>query len=455
MDTQPRTNPVARKRASVHTLGCRLNQSESTMLMEKLAEAGYDLVPFGEPADLGIINTCTVTHEADAKSRKLVRSFIRKNPHAYTAVIGCYAQMGSKALAEIDGVDLIVGNQEKLNVLDYVAQGKNPAPLVVRDRIVRDDFTIEPVGGTGFSRRANLKVQDGCDFMCSFCIIPFARGRARSRAMDNLLGEARALVERGAKELVLTGVNIGTYAYDGYTMLDIVDRLNDIDGIARIRISSIEPTTIPDALFERMNARDHALVPYLHIPLQSGSDAILSAMRRKYTRAEFLAFIEAAHAAVLGLCIGTDIMVGFPGETERDFEDTCVLLAESPLVYAHVFKYSERDGTASLRLPGKVDPRVQNARSARLRLISAHKQREFHERHFGRELEVLFEQQENGYWTGYTGNYIRVAVCSDNALENQLRSVHLTGHLGDMALGELAQPQPALAHSGTLHDHAH
>lgn len=454
MDTEPRTSKVARKRASVHTLGCRLNQSESTMLMEKLAEAGYDVVPFGERADLGIINTCTVTHEADAKSRKLVRSFIRKNPDAYTAVIGCYAQMGSKALSEIDGVDLIVGNQEKLNVLDYVTQGKNATPLVVRDRIVRDDFTIEPVGGTGFLRRANLKVQDGCDFMCSFCIIPFARGRARSRAMDNLLDEARVLVERGAKEIVLTGVNIGTYAYGDCTVLDIVDRLNAIEGLARIRISSIEPTTIPEALFERMNARDHALVPYLHIPLQSGSDAILEAMRRKYSRAEFLAFIEAADAAVADLCIGTDIMVGFPGETEREFEDTASLLAESPLVYAHVFKYSERDGTASLRMSGKVDPRVQNARSARLRLISARKQREFHERYFGREVDVLFEQAENGYWTGYTGNYIRAAVCSDQALENQLRRVQLTGHLGDMALGELAGavPEPALV--GNLHDHA-
>jgi len=214
--------PSLPKRASVHTLGCRLNQSESALIVEQLEAAGYQIVPFGQPASLGIINTCTVTGEADAKSRQLVRSFIRKNPDAYTAVIGCYSQMGYKALLEIEGVDLIVGNQEKLNVLDYVAAGKNHAPLVVRDRIDRGDFTIELAGGRPFTRRANLKIQDGCDFMCSFCVIPFARGRARSRAMDNLLDEARHLVARGAKEIVLTGVNVGAYGFQDMTIVDVV-----------------------------------------------------------------------------------------------------------------------------------------------------------------------------------------------------------------------------------------
>ncbi len=424
------------------------------MLMEKLAEAGYAVVPFGEPADLGIINTCTVTHEADAKSRKLVRSFIRKNPHAYTAVIGCYAQMGSKALSEIDGVDLIIGNQEKLNVLDYVTQGKNETAVVVRDRIERDDFTIEPVGGAGFLRRANLKVQDGCDFMCSFCIIPFARGRARSRAMDNLMDEAHALVARGAKEIVLTGVNIGTYAYGGCSVVEIVDRLNTIEGLSRIRISSIEPTTIPEALFERMNAGDHALVPYLHMPLQAGSNGVLERMRRKYTREEYLAFIEKAAASVHDICLGTDILIGFPGETDEEFAETCALLADSPLVYAHVFKYSEREGTASARMAGKVDPRVQNARSAKVRHISARKQHQFHDRYLGAAVEVLFEHEENGYWTGYTGNYIRVAVCSEERLDNAVRRATVTRHLGDMVFGALRDCDSEAVLAGSIHDHA-
>ncbi|MFP4501176.1 MAG: tRNA (N(6)-L-threonylcarbamoyladenosine(37)-C(2))-methylthiotransferase MtaB [Candidatus Hydrogenedentota bacterium] len=425
-------------RASVHTLGCRLNQSESALLMEKIAAAGYELVPFGEPADLGIIHTCTVTREADAKSRKLVRQFIRKNPGAYTAVIGCYAQMGAGALAEIEGVDLIVGNQEKLNVLDYVAAGKNHAPLIVRDRFLRDDFTIElATDDRPLTRRANLKVQDGCDFMCSFCIIPFARGRARSRSLDNLREEAAQLVARGAKELVLTGVNVGTYAWEGRDIVDVVDVLNEIEGLSRIRISSIEPTTIPEALFERMADPAHCLVPYLHIPMQSGSDRILATMRRKYTRGDWLRFVERAAACVPNLGVGTDILVGFPGETDADFEDTLALFSESPAFYAHVFKYSERPGTASVRIADKVPHAEIERRSARLRKRSAEKQRAFYQCHAGKTREVLFETQENGYWTGYTENYIRVAAESGEELRNQVRPVALSHMRGDLLLGRL------------------
>ena len=426
-----------RRRASVHTLGCRLNQSESAMLTEQLCAAGYEVVPFGEPADLGIINTCTVTGEADSKSRQLVRSFIRKNPQAYTAVIGCYSQMGHKALAEIDGIDLIVGNQEKLNVLAYVAQGKNETPLVVRDRIDRDDFSIEVVGAAPTARRANLKIQDGCDFMCSFCVIPFARGRARSRDWDNLLDEARQLVRRGAKELVLTGVNVGTYSFDGRDIVDVVDALHEIDGVARIRISSIEPTTVPSGLLARMNDSSHALVPYLHLPLQSGSNGVLSRMKRRYTREAYFAFIETARSAVADLCIGTDVLVGMPGETDTEFEETAEFLESAPIDFAHVFAYSERPGTPAVRMPKKVDPQTKALRSARIRRISATKRGRFYRQYLGRPVEVLFEHTENGCWGGYTGNYIRVAVRSNEHLENELRMVTLDGIVGDCASGTL------------------
>jgi threonylcarbamoyladenosine tRNA methylthiotransferase MtaB len=435
---QKHHQPARRKRAALYTLGCRLNQSETHLLTEQLEAAGYDVVPFGDDADLGIINTCTVTREADAKSRQMVRQFVRRNPQAYTAVIGCYSQMGYKALQEIDGVDLIVGNQEKLNVLHYAAQGKSAEPLVVRDRIERDDFTIEFEGSAPVNWRANLKIQDGCDFMCSFCIIPFARGRGRSRDMSNLLMEARGLVARGAKELVLTGVNIGTYNWNGRSVVDVIDALNEVDGLLRIRISSIEPTTIPEALFERMNDPDHVLVPYLHIPLQSGSDAVLQRMKRRYTRAEYLDFLRLAADRVPGLGLGTDIMVGMPGESDAEFEDTVSLLAESDLFYAHVFKYSEREGTAALRLPGKIDPRVKNARGAKIRRLSAEKRRAFHARHAGSTMEVLFEHAEDGYWSGYTGNYVRVAARSDEDLKNVARFVTLNEPCGDFVLGRLA-----------------
>ncbi|MBI2422181.1 MAG: tRNA (N(6)-L-threonylcarbamoyladenosine(37)-C(2))-methylthiotransferase MtaB [Candidatus Hydrogenedentes bacterium] len=437
MTTQTQTHP-APKRACLHTLGCRLNQSETTLLEEKLQAAGYELVPFGEPADLAILNTCTVTRDADAKSRKLVRQFIRKNPGAYTAVIGCYAQMGAAALAKIDGVDLIIGNQEKLNVLDYVAAGKNPAPLVVHDRLDRNDFSIAPANSAApILDRANLKVQEGCDFMCSFCIIPFARGRARSRTLPNLLDEARQLAARGAKELVLTGVNIGAYDWEGRTLVEVVDALNELDGLVRLRISSIEPTTIAAELFARMADPGHALLPYLHIPLQSGSNAVLASMRRRYTREEFLDFIHRAHDAVPGIGIGTDILAGYPGETGANFEDTCDLLWRSPLFYAHVFKYSEREGTASVRIPGKVHPDVASARSARLRKLSAEKTRLFHEAHLGQAATVLFEHTEDGYWTGYTEDFCRVAVQCNRNLKNILRHVHCTHARGGLLYATL------------------
>jgi threonylcarbamoyladenosine tRNA methylthiotransferase MtaB len=425
-----------KKRASLHTLGCRLNQSETSVLEEKLVAAGYALVPFGEAADLGIIHTCTVTREADAKSRKMLRQFVRRNPAAYTAVIGCYAQMAPETIGAIDGVDLVVGNQEKLNVLDYVAAGKNAEPLIVRDRMLRDDFTIDFVGDGGtMSRRTNLKIQDGCDFMCSFCVIPFARGRGRSRDLENLVAEGAALVARGAREIVLTGVNIGTYGSSENDIVTVVDRLDAIAGLDRIRISSIEPTTIPVGLFDRMKDAGHALLPYLHIPLQSGSNRVLEAMGRKYRREEFIDFVNGAAAAVPNLGIGTDVMVGFPGETDEDFEDTCAVLRDTGIFYGHVFKYSEREGTASVRMGDTVAPEIAAQRSATVIRLSAEKTRGFSAAQAGRELGVLFEHQREGVWTGYTENYVRVGVRSEEDLTNVVRRVRGVEVCGDILFG--------------------
>ncbi len=368
----------------------------------------------------------------------MIRQFIRTNPDAFTAVIGCYAQMGAESVARIPGVDLILGNQEKLNLLQYVGSGKNPSPVVVRDRILRDDFTIAFVSGSGpLDRRAHLKIQEGCNFMCSFCIIPFARGRVRSRELDNLLDEARELVRRGAKEIVLTGVNLGTYGHVGRNIEDVVRALGAVDGLARLRISSIEPTTIPEGIFECMNDPAHPLVPFLHIPAQSGSDAVLKAMHRNYTREDFLSFVRMADARVPGIGIGTDLMVGFPGESEADFEDSCALLEDSPLFYGHIFKYSERPGSAAARIREKVPPDLASRRSARLHTISAEKTRRFCEQHLHRRVEVLFEDCENGHWGGYTGNYLRVAAPSAEDLRNQVRSVVLDEIAGDLVYGRL------------------
>lgn len=432
-------------KASIHTLGCRLNQSESNLIRDKMEKIGYEIVPFGENADLAVINTCTVTNLADSKCRNAIRSFTRKNPEAFVAVVGCYSQMGYKAVAEIPGVDLIIGNQDKLSVLDFVNLGKNERPVIIRDRIDKKDFTIAFDGELPFPKRANLKVQDGCDFMCSFCIIPFARGRSRSRQLDNLLDEARGLASRGVREVVLTGVNIGTYDYDGNDILTIVDRLNTIPGIDRIRISSIEPTTIPVELFDRMNDPEHALLPFLHIPLQSGSDRILQEMRRKYTIAEYLDFIHLANDRVPGLYLGTDIMVGYPGETEAEFEETCQVFRENPFAFCHVFTFSERDGTIAAKSTEQISIAERARRSAALRRLSVSRRYDFYTEHVGRTMRVLFEDPKQDIWPAYTDNYIRVIVEKNRLsdpqtdLRNRTALVRLDRVCADFTEGTIVQ----------------
>ena len=256
------------RRASLQTLGCRLNQYETNSIRDQLEAAGYTIVSFDAEADLTVINTCTVTNAADAKSRNAIRRFTRRNPSAVTVVVGCYSQVGYKAIAEIPGVDYIIGNNDKLNLLDYLGDEKVERPVIIRDRINREDFSVNFLGEAPFNQRANLKIQDGCDFMCSFCIIPFSRGRARSRDFKNLMEEARSLVDRGVREFVLTGVNLGEYCNSEQNITTVIDALNAIEGLDRIRISSIEPTTIPEELFTRMASPEHALLPYLHLPLQ-------------------------------------------------------------------------------------------------------------------------------------------------------------------------------------------
>jgi len=431
------------KRATLHTLGCRLNQSETLLIRQRLEKQGYDIVPFGEAADLGIINTCTVTNLADAKCRQSIRQFTRKNPDAFTAVVGCYSQMGAKEIASIEGVDLIVGNQEKMSVLDYIGQDKNERPVIVRDRISKEDFSISFVDETPFNQRANLKIQDGCSFVCSFCIIPFARGAARSRNLNNLVDEAKVKAQQGVRELVLTGVNIGTYDSSEGNLLAVLDRLNGIEGIDRIRISSIEPTTIPKELFGLMNDSEHALLPFFHIPLQSGHDRILKEMRRKYEISEYLDFLSEAAASVPNVYIGTDIMVGFPGESEADFQETCDVFLENPFDFCHVFSFSEREGTLAARREDQIPVEERHRRSAYLRRLSSKKRYDFYEKYLGTSQKVLFENPKAGTWPSYTDNYIRVVVPDDQArgedLANRCGVVKLKRLAADFVEGEIEQ----------------
>jgi threonylcarbamoyladenosine tRNA methylthiotransferase MtaB len=426
-------------RASLHTIGCRLNHAETALLGDQLRHRGYELIEFGQRTDVVVVNTCSVTDNAEADCRSLIRKIRRTSPDAFVAVTGCYAQTGVDVLQQMEGIDLIVGTQYKMELPRYLTSlERRPAPEVLHTRTVsRDDFTLEGIGDYQ-ETRANLKVQDGCNFMCSFCIIPFSRGHERSRRPEDILREAEGLVGRGHREVVVTGVNVGRFRCDGLSLADVIRLLESIPGLDRIRISSIEPTTISDELLERM-AGPSKLCRYLHVPLQSGNDGILRAMNRRYTAQEYARFIEKAVRTVPDLGIGTDLMVGFPGETDAVFANTRALAADLPFAYFHVFSYSLRPGTAAAKFAGTVPSATVKARSQELCALSRAKRMQFYHRYLGQTVSVLFEtRSRSGLFTGLTDNYIRVGAPADDDLSNQVRSVRLTGAMDGLAVGALA-----------------
>ncbi len=399
-------------------------------------------MPFGTETDLLVLNTCSVTEHAEKDCRYAIRKTLRHSPDAFVAVTGCYAQTGAERLRSVPGIDLLVGTQYKMHLADYLpaptALRKRPAPEVLYTRSIdREDFTLP---GTAYSdsTRALLKVQDGCNFMCSFCIIPSARGRERSRRFGDLVREAEALAEAGHQELVLTGVNIGRYAYQGATLLDVIRRLEAVPGIARIRISSIEPTTVSDDLLIHM-AESSKLCAFLHVPLQSGDDRILEAMHRRYKADDYRWLIEKALRWIPELGLGTDLMVGFPGEDEQAFDATVSLVETLPFSYFHVFSYSPRPGTTAPKLLNPVDSGVIARRSRALAALSSRKAAAFHRASIGRTLPVLFEKSlKNGRRSGTTGNFLRVSVPADQAPPNSIRDTVITGYIDGTALGEVS-----------------
>ncbi len=423
-------------RVAFYTFGCRLNQAETNIIQQTFQARGYPVVDYRQQPDVVVVNTCTVTENGDADTRKLVRKLVRHNPDVQIALVGCQAQVQREKLLELPNVRWVVGNARKMDFVDILENANTAEPQVITPTIERQSFTLPAAGLTTSHTRANLKIQDGCDFFCSFCEIPFARGRARSRQFDDLLQEARQLADAGFKELVLTGINIGTYRDGNHTIVEVVEALESIDGLERLRISSIEPTTIPWALIEKM-AASSKLVPHLHIPLQSGSNAILKQMKRLYTREEFAAFLERVVEAVPDVCLGTDVIVGFPGETDDDFRETYRFLKAMPFAYFHVFSYSARDHAPSRKLGNAVPREVIQERSRLLRELSARKRRLFHQRFVGKSVSVLFEQQKNGIWEGLTPHYIRVRVKHPENLKNQIRMVRITEVNDHQVTGEL------------------
>jgi threonylcarbamoyladenosine tRNA methylthiotransferase MtaB len=427
------------KRASLHTLGCRLNHAETSILGEGLRRRGFCLVEFGQPTDLFVLNTCSVTADAERTSRYLIRKTLRHSPHAFVAVTGCYAQTGLGALKRQEGIDLIVGNQFKLDLPAYLpppdALQKRPSPDIRHtNMIARGDFDL-PQFGEPDSTRALVKIQDGCSAMCSFCIIPFARGRERSRKIGDVLREAESLAARGYREIVLTGVNIGRYQCDGHDFCSLLRQLDRISGLARIRISSIEPTTVSEELFDLM-ASSTQLCPYLHLPLQSGDDGVLLAMNRRHTVKAYIALIEQALCKIPGLGLGTDLMVGFPGETDMAFRNTMAIATDLPFSYLHVFPYSPRPGTAAANRPGAVPSAVRNKRTERLLDLDRAKRLAFHQAQIGSTVQVLFESATpNEYRFGTTPNFTRVAVAVSDNLQNRIVPTIITAATERWAFG--------------------
>lgn len=405
-----------------------------------LEGVGYEIIKDPEEADLCVINTCTVTNQSDAKCRKGIRAIQKKNPAGLIAVVGCFSQISSQQILDIGGVHIVLGNEEKLKLHKYVAAvSRTGSPIVSVSTLSREPFAISTIGQHLESTRANLKIQDGCDFICSFCIIPSARGRSRPRIPENIQEEVRELAQQGVREVVLTGVNIGTYQYNGIGILGLMAIFEAESRIERVRISSIEPTTIGPEIFALMKDPASKLVPYLHLPLQSASDDILKKMRRRYLLSEYRDFVLQASAEVPGICIGSDVIVGFPGESDEQFEQTCSTLAELPVHYFHVFPFAERKGTTAEKLKPKINGDVMARRVSVLRALSDQKKERFYQHFLGAELRVLFEGVDGeGYWTGYSDNYIRVAVKSEKNLKNRLGKVRLIRVKPGVAIGELA-----------------
>ncbi len=409
-----------------------------------------------ERADVCVINTCSVTEKADRECRQIVRRARRHSPDAYIIVVGCYAQLAPEQIASIDGVDLVLGASEKFAIFDHAHTEfiKEQTPRVFTSPI--DEATgFGPAYSfdAGGRTRAFLKVQDGCDYSCSFCTIPLARGESRSQSIDESVKQAVKLVAEGFKEIVLTGVNVGDYGRkDGVTLLNLVKRLAGVDGLKRLRISSIEPNLLSDELFDFWVSSD-VLVPHFHLPMQSGSDEILRLMRRRYISNYYCDLIHKIRDRSPRAGIGVDVIVGFPGETEEHFEETYRVLVNLPVSYLHVFTYSERENTPASFYEYRVDPAERSRRTHMLRILSVKKRRAFMEMFIGKEAPVLFEESvKNGYIKGLTPEYLRVAIPHRNGIENTEEMVRITSLNGEVAYGELLRRN--LNNANTKNDRA-
>lgn len=425
------------KTISFYTLGCRLNQSETASLQNNFSSSGYEVVRFNHPADICVINTCTVTAKGDTDTRKLIYKIQRLNPKTQIALIGCQSQIQKEQLLKLPNVRWVVGTAQKMDLVHIIsASTSDSRPILLTPVIPRVNFTMAFSSHDQQHTRANVKIQDGCDFFCSFCEIPYARGRARSREWLDVVAEVKNLADRGYKEIVLTGINLGSYQHNTADILSVIESIQRIAGIQRIRLSSLELTTFPEKILNYMLPKGK-LCRYLHVPLQHGSDRILRLMKRRYTAADYKIFVNRAVREVPGLCVGTDIIVGFPGETEEDFKTTFDFLSALPLSYLHVFSYSPRLMAQSRHLPHPVATKIIRERSKQLQTLSREKRQQYFSGFIGQKTDVIFEEKNEDFWWGVTDNYIRVKVRSDAELHNQNREVQITGVSQSAMLAEV------------------
>ncbi|MEM7571714.1 MAG: tRNA (N(6)-L-threonylcarbamoyladenosine(37)-C(2))-methylthiotransferase MtaB [Bacteroidota bacterium] len=422
-----------------HTLGCKLNYSETSAIGRQFTDAGYQTVGFGEGADVYVINTCSVTDFADRKCRNTVRRALRKNAQAKVVVVGCYAQLKPAEIADIEGVDLVLGAAEKFRVLDYIdGIGMGSGKGMVRAGEVKEANEFVNAFSFGDRTRSFLKVQDGCDYKCSFCTIPLARGASRSSTVDKVLADARAIAQMGVREIVLTGVNLGdfgngTEVIEGLRpkkealFIDLIRELDQVEGIERFRISSIEPNLLTDEVIEFV-AQSRRFAPHFHVPLQSGNDKQLAAMRRRYRRQLYADRVAYIKQLMPHCCIGVDLIVGFPGETEEDFLETYRFVQELDVSYFHVFTYSERPNTPAADMPNPVPLQERRRRNEMLSILSEKKRRYFYEQQLGQVRPVLLEKSKvEGQLSGFTDNYVKVAVALEDSWVNHVVDLQLEG----------------------------
>ena len=419
-------------RVAFHTLGCKLNFSESATIARDFDNKNYKRVDFDSPAEVYVINTCSVTENADKRLKGLVQKALKQNPKGFIAAIGCYAQLQPEAISNLDGVDLVLGATEKFNLIEYVNDLSKKEETEIHSCEIESANFYKSSYSTSYRTRAFLKVQDGCDYKCTYCTIPQARGVSRSDTLVNVIANAKKIASSGLKEIVLTGVNIGDYGKGEHgnkkhehTFLELIHALDDVPLINRIRISSIEPNLLNDEIISFVAKSKH-FVPHFHIPLQSGSDRILKSMRRRYLTPLYTQRVGAIKEQMPHACIGVDVIVGYPGETEEDFLTSYRFLADLDISYLHVFTYSERPNTEATTIKEVVPQAIRNKRSKMLRALSVKKRRAFYESQLGKSFTVLFEgENKKGYSTGFTENYVKVRTPWDPKLVNTLQEITL------------------------------